>query len=76
MTSRSSLRAVLVFVVLIGLMALPDARGQQQAPAQPGTTWNEQQLRDAVDVAAGRQKADAEVVAQRRARRGLSELRR
>ena len=51
MTSRSSLHAVLVFVVLIGLMAFPAARGQQQAPNQPGTTWNEQQLRDAVDLA-------------------------
>jgi peptidoglycan/xylan/chitin deacetylase (PgdA/CDA1 family) len=27
------------------------ARGQQQAPNQPGTTWNERQLRDAVDLA-------------------------
>src|SRR6185295_3275339 len=50
MTSRSS-HAVLVFAVLIGLMAWPAARGQQQAPNQPGTTWNERQLRDVVDQA-------------------------
>ena len=42
MTSRSS-HALLVFAVLIGLMAWPAARGQQQAPNQPGTTWNERQ---------------------------------
>ena len=51
MTGRSSLQSLLVFVSLIGLTALPVARGQQQAPNQPGTTWNERQLRDAVDLA-------------------------
>src|SRR5882724_2995185 len=51
MTRRSSRQSLLVFVSLIGLMALPAARGQQQAPNQPGTTWNERQLRDAVDLA-------------------------
>jgi peptidoglycan-N-acetylglucosamine deacetylase len=40
-----------VVVVLIGVMALPVARAQQPGPNQPGTTWNERQLRDAVDLA-------------------------
>jgi peptidoglycan/xylan/chitin deacetylase (PgdA/CDA1 family) len=51
MTSRSSPRLVLVSIVLLGGMAIPAARGQQQTPNQPGTTWSERQLRDAVDLA-------------------------
>ena len=51
MTGRSSLQSLLVFVSLIGLMALPLAQGQPQGANQPGTTWNERQLRDAVDLA-------------------------
>ena len=51
MTSRSSLYPVLVFVAVIGGMALPAVRAQQQTPNQPGTTWNERELRDAVDLA-------------------------
>ena len=51
MTRRSSLQLILVFFVPMGLMALPDARAQQQAGNQPGTRWTEQQLRDIVDLA-------------------------
>jgi peptidoglycan/xylan/chitin deacetylase (PgdA/CDA1 family) len=51
MTSRCSLHAVLLLIVLMGPVALPAARGGQQAPTQPGTTWNERQLREAVDLA-------------------------
>jgi peptidoglycan/xylan/chitin deacetylase (PgdA/CDA1 family) len=51
MTIRTWLHPVLLFVVLIGLMDLPAARAQQQGANQPGTTWNERQLRDAVDLA-------------------------
>jgi peptidoglycan/xylan/chitin deacetylase (PgdA/CDA1 family) len=51
MAIRSSLHPVLVIVVLIGVMALPAARAQQQGVNQPGTTWSERQLRDAVDLA-------------------------
>jgi peptidoglycan/xylan/chitin deacetylase (PgdA/CDA1 family) len=50
MTSRSSVYAVLVFVAVIGGMALPVVRAQQQSANQPGTTWNERELRDAVDL--------------------------
>jgi hypothetical protein len=54
MPTRFSLHPVLVFVVLIGLSGLtplPVARAQQQGANQPGTTWNERQLRDVVDLA-------------------------
>ena len=33
------------------MIARPAAQAQQQAPSQPGTTWNERQLREAVDLA-------------------------
>jgi peptidoglycan/xylan/chitin deacetylase (PgdA/CDA1 family) len=51
MTRRTSFALFLVPGVVIALMAGPVARGQQQAPNQPGTTWSERQLHDAVDVA-------------------------
>jgi peptidoglycan/xylan/chitin deacetylase (PgdA/CDA1 family) len=51
MTGRSSLYPVLVFVTVIGGMTLPAVRAQQQVANQPGTTWNERELRDAVDLA-------------------------
>jgi peptidoglycan-N-acetylglucosamine deacetylase len=51
MSARSRLRTLLVLVTLIGVATLPAARAQQQAPNQPGTTWNERQLREAVDLA-------------------------
>jgi peptidoglycan/xylan/chitin deacetylase (PgdA/CDA1 family) len=51
MTRGSSLHPVLVSVALLGLVALPAARAQQHGANQPGTTWNERQLRDAVDAA-------------------------
>jgi peptidoglycan/xylan/chitin deacetylase (PgdA/CDA1 family) len=50
MTSRSSVYPGLVFVAVIGGMALPVVRAQQQSANQPGTTWNERELRDAVDL--------------------------
>ena len=50
MIRQSSLHPILVFVAVIGLMVLPAARGQQQGPNQPGTTWTERQLRDVVDL--------------------------
>jgi peptidoglycan/xylan/chitin deacetylase (PgdA/CDA1 family) len=51
MISRPSLSAVLLFVVLTGVTTLPAAQAQQQNANQPGTTWNERQLREAVDLA-------------------------
>lgn len=51
MNRRTSFALFLVPGAVIGLMAMPVAGGQQQAPNQPGTTWTERQLRDVVDVA-------------------------
>jgi peptidoglycan-N-acetylglucosamine deacetylase len=51
MTGRSSLCSVLVFVAVIGGTGLPAVRAQQQGANQPGTTWNERELHDAVDLA-------------------------
>ena len=51
MTSRSPVYPALVFVAVVGGLARPAVRAQPQPPNQPGTTWDERQLRDAVDLA-------------------------
>jgi peptidoglycan-N-acetylglucosamine deacetylase len=51
MTGPSSLRLTLLLAAVIGGVALPDARGQQQGANQPGTKWTEEQLRQAVELA-------------------------
>jgi peptidoglycan-N-acetylglucosamine deacetylase len=51
MTGPSSLRLTLLLAAIIGGVALPDARGQQQGANQPGTKWTEEQLRQAVELA-------------------------
>jgi peptidoglycan/xylan/chitin deacetylase (PgdA/CDA1 family) len=51
MFAKSPLRSVLLLVAWTGVTAFPAAQVQQQAPNQPGTTWNERQLREAVDLA-------------------------
>jgi peptidoglycan/xylan/chitin deacetylase (PgdA/CDA1 family) len=49
--TRLPLRPLLLFVLPIALMPRPAVRAQQQNANQPGTTWNERQLREAVDLA-------------------------
>jgi peptidoglycan/xylan/chitin deacetylase (PgdA/CDA1 family) len=51
MTTRLPLRLLLVFVVPIALMPRAAVQAQQQNANQPGTTWNERLLREAVDLA-------------------------
>ena len=51
MPVRSALLLVFVFVVLLAPMRFSAARAQQQGVNQPGTTWNERQMRDVVDLA-------------------------
>ena len=51
MTTRLPRRLLLLFVLPLALMPRPAVRAQQQNANQPGTTWNERQLREAVDLA-------------------------
>ena len=50
--------------------------GFAQSQGQPGTKWTEDQLRQAVAAVACREKAHTEILAGRRAGRGLPQLRR
>jgi peptidoglycan/xylan/chitin deacetylase (PgdA/CDA1 family) len=51
MTTRFPLRLLPLCVVPIAFMPRPAVQAQQQNANQPGTTWNERQLRESVDLA-------------------------
>ena len=51
MTQPSSIRCLLIVATAICVVALPDVRAAQQGAVQPGTTWTEAQLRQAVELA-------------------------
>ena len=50
MIRRLPRRTVLALVAVVAMIVRPAAQAQQ-GPSQPGTTWNERQLREAVDLA-------------------------
>jgi len=50
MIRRFPRRTVLALVAVVAMIVRPAAQAQQ-GPSQPGTTWNERQLREAVDLA-------------------------
>src|SRR5215510_9358457 len=52
MTEMPSLRSLMLASATLAVVGLSVARAQQPPPAgQPGTKWNEAQLREAVDLA-------------------------
>jgi peptidoglycan-N-acetylglucosamine deacetylase len=51
MNDSSSIRLALAVAAVVGVVALPAARGQQQGVTQPGTTWTDEQLRQSVELA-------------------------
>jgi hypothetical protein len=53
MTNSFPMRLTLVLATVIGVVALPAARGSQQGPSQPGTTWTDEQLRQSGRTGAG-----------------------